>query len=109
MTIYDELMNIIDEELEKSANITTLLQIGASALVENIKKKKHLFENFKKIKRYSIDHLDELVKKATESLKAVNCNVFYAKTADDALSYISREVEGEKATLWRKTGSGRWT
>lgn len=107
MTIYDELLSVIDDELEKSGSVTNLLQIGASTIIDNIKKKKHLFEDFKKIKRNSIEHLDELVKKAMESLKSVKCQVYYAKTAEDALSYISKEVEGEKLIVKSKSNTAK--
>ncbi|MHA1379418.1 MAG: LUD domain-containing protein [Candidatus Helarchaeota archaeon] len=107
MTIYDELMNIIDKELEESRKVTTLLQIGASTIIENIKKKKDLFEEFRKIKRYSIDHLEELVERATSRLKAEGCFVYYVKTAEDALNYILDIVGDEKMVVKSKSNTAK--
>ncbi|NVM04125.1 MAG: lactate utilization protein [Candidatus Helarchaeota archaeon] len=107
MSIYEDLMNIIDKEIEESSRITTLLQLGASSIIERIKKLKPQFEEFKKIKRYSIEHLDELVKQATEMLEAVDCNVYYAKTAEDALTYILDVVGEEKMVVKSKSNTAK--
>lgn len=107
MTIYDELMEIIDKELDESGKITTLLQIGASTIIENIKKNKHLFKEFRKIKKYSIDHLEELIEKATKKLEAEGCSVYYAKTAEDALNYILNVVGDEKMVVKSKSNTAK--
>ena len=49
MSIYEDLMNVIDKELAESSRITTLLQLGASSIIERIKKLKPEFEEFKRI------------------------------------------------------------
>ncbi|MHA1300108.1 MAG: LUD domain-containing protein [Candidatus Helarchaeota archaeon] len=107
MSIYDELMDIIDKELAESGKVATLLQFGASTIIENIKKHKKEFEEFKKIKKYSVDHLDELVEKAIKTLKAEDCKVYYAKTAEEALNYILEIIGDEKMVVKSKSNTAK--
>nr|MDO8075821.1 LUD domain-containing protein [Candidatus Freyarchaeota archaeon] len=53
-----------------------------------------LSEKYRKIKEYSIANLDELVKTAKENLEKNDCQVFLAKTAEDAKNYVLEETEG---------------
>ncbi|MGQ9720549.1 MAG: LUD domain-containing protein [Candidatus Jordarchaeum sp.] len=63
-------------------------------LMKKMPQLKKLSESYRRIKEYSINNLEELVKIAKENLEKNNNHVFIAKTAEDAKKYVLKETEG---------------
>ncbi|MFB0562056.1 MAG: LUD domain-containing protein [Candidatus Lokiarchaeia archaeon] len=63
-------------------------------LMKKMPQLKNLSESYRRIKEYSINNLDELVKIAKENLEKNDNQVFLAKTAEDAKKYVLKEAEG---------------
>ncbi len=91
----------VQERIKKAVQnkpVMDFFEFGLNFKYEQIMKKmpklKKLSEKYRQIKEYSIKNLDELVKIAKENLEKNNCQVFLAKTAEDAKKYVLKETEG---------------
>jgi L-lactate utilization protein LutB len=90
----------VSERIRKAVSNKPVMDFFESTLnskYEQIMKKpqlKKLSQEYRRIKEYSIKNLDELVKIAKEKLEKNNCQVFLAKTAEDAKNYVLKETEG---------------
>ena len=51
--------------------------------------------------------LDKLLEQAIESLKLRGTKVYLAKTREDAINYILKELEGEKLVVKSKTNTAK--
>ena len=65
-----------------------------------------LKERLRSAKEKWIDRFDELVEMAKEGLEAVGCNVFYAKTPEEARNYVGKIVGENKLVVKSKTNAG---
>lgn len=68
--------------------------------------KEELKERLRSAKEKWIDKFDELVKMAKEGLEAVGCTVFYAKTPQEARTYVGKIVGENKLVVKSKTNAG---
>lgn len=65
-----------------------------------------LAKEVRRLKEDCIQRLDELVHQASETLKENKAQVYYAKTADDALAIVGKIIGSEKVVLSAKTITG---
>jgi iron-sulfur cluster protein len=108
---FIELIDRADIALEKEREIKAR-QYG----LDLIKGEKHkalqkmpveeLKERLRSAKEKWIDKFDELVKMAKEGLEAVGCTVFYAKTPQEARTYVGKIVGENKLVVKSKTNAG---
>lgn len=66
----------------------------------------HLRDRLRDVKKYSIDHLDELLAKTIEVMRQRGTQVFVADTAEEALAYIGKVV-GRGLVVKSKTNAGK--
>jgi iron-sulfur cluster protein len=107
MDIYKDVMKKIEKGLEESSSFQTVFNIGYNTKITMNKRVEPLKEDFIRVKRYFIEHYDDLIKQAIESLEARDCKVFLARTKQEALDYISKEVEGVEMIVKSKSETGK--
>lgn len=107
MDIYEDVMKKIEKGLEEASSFKTVFNIGYNTKITMNKRVEPLKKDYIRVKRYFIEHYDELIKQAIESLEARDCNVFLAKTKQEALDYISKEVEGVDMIVKSKSETGK--
>ncbi len=61
----------------------------------------------RKIKEYSMDHLEEVIAKAQRSLEEKGCNVYLAETSEDAQNYIARLIPKQGLVVKSKSNAGK--
>ncbi|HWQ61104.1 MAG TPA: LUD domain-containing protein [Negativicutes bacterium] len=66
----------------------------------------HLRDRLHDVKKYSIDHLDELLEKTLAVMRQRGTQVFVAETAQEALEYIGKVV-GQGLVVKSKTNAGK--
>lgn len=65
-----------------------------------------LRDRFKSIKKYSIEHLDELLNQTVEQMKKNGFHVYVAETSEEAVEYIAALVKSKKVVK-AKTNTGK--
>jgi L-lactate dehydrogenase complex protein LldG len=102
---YGELLKMAHDPnllLGLSRSITAYRERRAQAL-ERFPHTTELASEVRHLKEYSIEHMDELVEKASASLKENGAQVYYADSADDALTIVDRIVGSGKVVVSAKT------
>jgi len=66
-----------------------------------------LSNRLRKIKEYSIDHLEEVVARAKQSLEDKGCKVYLAETAEDAQKYIASLIPDQGLVVKSKSNAGK--
>lgn len=96
-----EIHEYVSERISKAvANkpVMDFFEFGLNYKYQTLMKKmpqlKKLSESYRRIKEYSINNLEELVKIAKENLEKNDNHVFLAKTAEEAKNYVLKETEG---------------
>jgi len=107
LDIFDLVMNKIEKGLNSPTDFKTIFNIGYTNKIVNNKRVEPLKKEFTRIKRYFVDHFNELTKIAIENLEKRDCNVILAKTQQEALDYILKEVENEDLIVKSKTETGK--
>jgi len=97
----------IDKGLNSKSDFRTLINIGYNSKIVQNKRVSPIKQEFIRIKKYIIENLDELVAECIDSLKDRDCNVFLAKTKEEALNYILNEVKNEEIIVKSKTETGK--
>lgn len=76
------------------------------AMLKAVARYPELRDRLRTVKEYSIEHLDELLEKATHVMQERGCKVFVANTAQEALEYIGKVV-GQGLVVKSKTNAGK--
>lgn len=66
-----------------------------------------LSNNLRRIKEYSIDHLDEIIAKAKQSLESKGCKVYLAETSAEAQKYIAGLIPDQGLVVKSKSNAGK--
>ncbi len=104
-----DLKKVLKSERTKSAKV--MMGIAASNYMKNRDEalkgidKKDLKERVKKIKEYSISHLDELKKKAIENLERQKIKVFKAKDAKEAREIALKLIPKKELVVKSKSNT----
>ena len=77
------------------------------AMLEMVPNYPELSNRLRKIKEYSMDHLDEVIAKAQRSLKEKGCKVYLAETTEDAQKYIASLIPNEGLVVKSKSNAGK--
>jgi len=107
MDLFNKILDTIERGLNSTRDFKTIFNIGYNSKIVQNKRVEPLKEEFMRVKKYFIEHFDELVKKAIDTLEDRKCNVFLAKTKQEALDYILNEVKGEDIIVKSKTETGK--
>jgi L-lactate dehydrogenase complex protein LldF len=107
----EEIFNQVIEKLQRGIDtiggLRTVLSIAYTSRVMKNERLKPLQPEFIELKKEIVKNLDKLVDQAVKNLKARFCQVFLAKTREEALNYILKQVEGEPLVVKSKTNTGR--
>jgi len=104
-----------DKLLQSAGNDNISLAISRSLDIWREKKAKalerfpetvELAKEVRHLKEDCVQRLDELVHQASEALKENGAQVYYAKTADDALAIVGKIIGSGKVVLAAKTITG---
>ena len=68
------------------------LNVIKPAMERAVKEFPELSDRLRDVKKYSIDHMDELLAKTTDVMRERGTKVFVAETAQQALEYIGQVV-----------------
>lgn len=79
---------------------------GRARALERFPHTVKLAEEVRELKEECLDHLGELVEKASATLKENGAEVYYAESADDALKHIGEIVGSGKVVVSGKTLTG---
>ena len=77
------------------------------AMLKMVPNYPELSNQLRKIKEYSMDHLDEVIAKAQRSLEDKGCKVYLAETADDAQQYIANLIPNKGLVVKSKSNAGK--
>jgi iron-sulfur cluster protein len=102
---YTELLKMAHDpnlSLGLSRSISAYRERRAQAL-ERFPHTAELASEVRRLKEYSIEHMDELVQKASDRLRENGAQVYYASSAADALTVISQIVGSGKRVVSAKT------
>ncbi len=108
--VYREYVNRIIEYGAKSDKVRIALSRAIKAFEENrrnaLSKFPHSIElanEVRRIKEYSIEHMEELVKRACESIERNHGHCYYAKTKEEALKIFKELVGSGKIIVKSKS------
>ncbi|TGE39468.1 4Fe-4S dicluster domain-containing protein [Desulfosporosinus fructosivorans] len=77
------------------------------AMLKMVPNYPELSDRLRKIKKYSMDHMDEVIAKAQRSLEGKGCTVYLAETVDDAQRYIASLIPNEGLVVKSKSNAGK--
>lgn len=97
---YRNMMSSLEDEYFQKGLRRTIesYRSGIIKLLENFPEVLDLANEVRKIKEYSIEHIDELLEKAETNLKINGAKVYFADTADDARRIV-REIVGDVGVI----------
>ncbi len=108
--VYDEYVKRIMEYGAKSEKVRIALSRAIKAFEDNRRNALGMFphsievaKEVRKIKEYSIQHMDELIKKACESIERNHGHCYYAKTKEEALKIFKELVGSGKLIVKSKS------
>jgi len=105
---YDVLLHSAHDQhlsLGLSRSVSAYRESRAKAM-EKFPHTVELAKEVRRLKEDCIEHLDELVQKATASLEENGAKVYYAETGDDALKLIGEIIGSGKVIVSGKTLTG---
>ncbi|MHA1130359.1 MAG: LUD domain-containing protein [Candidatus Helarchaeota archaeon] len=105
--MFDEIMEKVQSGIEDVKDLKLTLTVGYTGKIMDNKRVDPLKPEFIELKKEIVKNLDKLVDEAIENLKAHFFTVFLAKTREEAIEYILKEVEGEKMVVKSKTNTGK--
>lgn len=105
--IFDQVMEKLQRGIDTIGGLRVALSIAYTGRVMKSERLKPLQSEFIELKKEIVKNLDALVAQAIENLKARFCQVFLAKTREEAIEYILKEVEGEPLIVKSKTNTGK--
>jgi len=105
--IFDQVMEKLQRGIDTIGSLRTVLSIGYTGRVMKSDRLKPLQPEFIDLKKEIVKNLDKLVDQAVKNLKARFWQVYLAKTREEALTYILKQVEGEKLVVKSKTTTGK--
>ena len=105
--IFDQVMEKLQRGIDTIGGLRVALSIAYTGRVMKSERLKPLQPEFIELKKEIVKNLDALVAQAIENLKARFCQVFLAKTREEAIEYILKEVEGEPLVVKSKTNTGK--
>lgn len=107
MDLYEETRERFGREM-KSGRADTL-KVIASVVLSRLRadegKLRRMKERYRRIKEEAVGRLEELVGQAKDSLRAVGCEVFEARTGGEAVEYLLKQTEGEKVVVKSKSNT----
>ncbi|MEM3011995.1 MAG: LUD domain-containing protein, partial [Candidatus Hadarchaeales archaeon] len=107
MGLYEETRERFGREM-KSGRADTL-KVIASVVLSRLRadegKLRRMKERYRGIKEEAVGRLEELVGQAKDSLRAVGCEVFEARTGGEAVEYLLKQTEGEKVVVKSKSNT----
>ncbi|MBC2721892.1 LUD domain-containing protein [Desulfosporosinus sp.] len=77
------------------------------AMLKMVPNYPELSNRLRKIKEYSMDHLDEVIARAQRSLEEKGCKVYLAETSEDAQNYIASLIPKEGLVVKSKSNAGK--
>ncbi len=105
--IFKQVMEKLERGIDTIGGLKVALSIAYSGRLMKNERLNPLKPEFIELKKEIVKNLNSLVDQAVENLKARFCQVFVAKTREEALNYILKEVEGEKLVVKSKTNTGK--
>jgi len=105
--IFDQVMEKLQRGIETIGGLRLALSVGYTGRVMKSERLKPLQPEFIELKKEIVRNLDKLVDEAVKNLKARFCQVCLAKTREEAINYILKEVEGEPLIVKSKTNTGK--
>ncbi len=105
--MFEEIMERVQKGIEGGKDLRLALSVGYTGKIMNNERVDPLKSEFIELKKEIVKNLDKLVEEAVEKLKEHFFTVFVAKTREEAIEYILKEVEGEKMVVKSKTNTGK--
>ncbi|MFX1295237.1 MAG: LUD domain-containing protein [Promethearchaeota archaeon] len=105
--IFDQVMEKLERGIESIEDVKLVLTIGYTGRIMKNTRLDPLKPEFIELKKKIVKNLNKLVDQAIKTLRARFCEVFLAKTREEAINYILKEIEGEKLVVKSKTNTGK--
>ncbi len=100
-------MEKIERGIESTKDLKLALSVGYTGKIMKNERLDPLKPEFIELKREIVKNLDELINQAVKRLEDQFCKVLLAKTREEAMDYILKEIEGEKMVVKSKTNTGK--
>ena len=105
--IFKQIMTKVEHGIESVQDLKLVLNIGYTGKIMKNERLDPLKPEFIELKKDVVKNLDKLVEQAIKRLKEQFFTVFLAKTREEAIEYILKEVEGETLVVKSKTNTGK--
>ncbi|MHA1264962.1 MAG: LUD domain-containing protein [Candidatus Helarchaeota archaeon] len=105
--LFNQVMEKIERGIEHVKDLKLALSVGYTGKIMNNKRLDPLKPEFLELRKTIVNNLDHLVEQAMKRLQEQFCQVVLAKTRQDAIEYILKELEGEKFIVKSKTNTGK--
>ncbi len=105
--VLKQIMEKLESGIESVKDLKLALTVGYTGKIMNNERLDPLKPEFIELKKEIVKNLDSLVKQAIERLEAQFCKVFLAKTRQEAIDYVLKEIEGETMIVKSKTNTGK--
>lgn len=105
--ILNQIMEKIERGIASIKDLRVALTVGYTGKIMNNPRLEPLKPEFIELKREIVKNLDKLVDQAVRRLGDQFCKVCLAKTKEEAVEYILKEIEGESLVVKSKTNTGK--
>ncbi|NVM28758.1 MAG: lactate utilization protein [Candidatus Helarchaeota archaeon] len=105
--IFQQVMEKLERGIETVRDLKVALTVGYTARIMKNTRLEPLKPEFIELKKEIVKILNNLVDQAVKTLEDRFCKVLLAKTREEAIDYILKEVEGEKLVVKSKTNTGK--
>jgi L-lactate utilization protein LutB len=107
MGLYEETRERFEKGMRsgRADTLKVIASVVLSRLRANQEKLGRMKERYRRIKEGAVERLEELVEQARDSLRAVGCEVFEARTGEEAVRYLLDQLEGEGVVVKSKSNT----
>ena len=104
---FEQVMEMVQRGIETIGDVKVAFSVGYTGRIMKNTRIEPLKAEFIDLKKEIVKNLDKLIDQAVENLKGKFCEVCVAKTREEAMAYILKELEGEKLVVKSKTNTGK--
>ncbi|HUX99196.1 MAG TPA: LUD domain-containing protein [Candidatus Deferrimicrobium sp.] len=105
--IFEEVLDKVQRGINGIKDLQVTFSVGYSGKIMKNQRLNPLKPEFIELKKEIVKNLDKLVDQTIKNLSDKFWKVYLAKTREDAINYILKEVEGEKMIVKSKTNTGK--
>ncbi len=105
--IFKQIMAKVEQGIESVKDLKLVFTVGYTGKIMKNERLDPLKPEFIELKKEIVKNLDKLVDQTVKRLKENFFTVILAKTREEAIEYILKEVEGEPLVVKSKTTTGK--